>query len=229
MENRWLKEALFMGMTSNAFKLGTVLTLGWFWPRLAGCSVLYRGFSMETIDFADILAVAGAEAGQIQPPTYVPHNSSSTYFYVIRRANSCGDQENTLAAAVKVALGADGELVQPQPNSVFDVRAQQVAGSKVELIWFYCPLEQQSRPACFKVYCDAGTGQVDYENPIDVISYAGRKFYSYQSDSLDTGVYLFAIRAEDVAGTENSSLAVIKIQLDSTKPEAINILGIEAV
>jgi len=28
METKWLKEALYTGMTANAFKLGTVLTLG---------------------------------------------------------------------------------------------------------------------------------------------------------------------------------------------------------
>ena len=71
METMWLKEVLFAGQTSNAFKLGTVLTLGWFWPRIAGCSVLYRGSSMETIEFENILAVTEADACQVLPPSYV--------------------------------------------------------------------------------------------------------------------------------------------------------------
>ncbi len=227
METKWLKDALFVGMTANAFKLGTVLTLGWFWPRTGGCSLLYRGSSMERIDFANILTVADAEAAEISPPSYVQHSDSSTYFYVIRRANNCGDQEHTLSAAVKVSLSANGELVPPRPNSVFGVRSQQVNGNKIELIWCYCPIEQESAPAYFKVYYDAGTGQIDYENPIATIGYAGRRFYNYQSGILEAGRYLFAIRTEDSAGTKDSSLAQLRIQLDTTSPDAIDILSIE--
>ena len=54
VERDWLREALFNGMTANAFKLGTTLSLGWFWVRVAGCSVLYRGSSMGEIDFVNI-------------------------------------------------------------------------------------------------------------------------------------------------------------------------------
>jgi len=229
METKWLKEALFAGMTANAFKLGTVLTLGWFWPRVAGCSVLYRGNSMTTIDFANILTVAEANACEISPPSYVQHNSNSTYFYVVRRANNHGCQEHTLAAAVKVSIDANGDLAQPQPNSIFAVRAEQGAGSKIQLAWFYCPIDQKSEPVCFKVYYDAGTGQIDYENPIAVIRYTGRTFYNYQSDTLDAGTYLFVIRAEDATGTENASLARTRIQLDTIIPDAADILSAETV
>ncbi len=229
METKWLKEALFSGMTANAFKLGTVLTLGWFWPRVTGCSVLYRGSSMEQIDFENILAVADVDTYEISPPSYVQHNSSSTYFYVIRRANNYGDEECTLAAAVKVVIDADGGLAQPQPNSIFEVKAEQVTGSKIQLVWFYCPIAQESELVCFKVYYDAGTGQIDYENSLAEISYAGRRFYNYQSDTLDAGRYLFAIRAEDAAGTEDASLARIRIQLDTTSPDAVDVLSAETV
>lgn len=227
METKWLKDALFVGMTANAFKLGTVLTLGWFWPRIGGCSLLYRGSSMEQIDFANILAVAEVDADEISPSSYVQHSDSSTYFYVIRRANNCGDQEHTLSAAVKVSLSANGELVPLQPNSILSVRAEQVPGSKIQLVWFYCPIKQQSAPVCFKIYYDAGTGQIDYETCIAAIRYAGRRFYSYQSGILEAGRYLFAIRTEDSAGTKDNSLAQLRIQLDTISPNAIDILSIE--
>ena len=229
MEPLWLKGALFTGMTANAFKLGTVLTLGWFWLRVTGCSVLYRGYSMEAIDFANILTVAETNAYEISPPSYMQHNNSTTYFYVIRRVNNCGEQECTLAAAVKVAIDADGELAQPQPNSIFEVRAKQVASNKIQLTWFYCPIDQKSEPVRFKIYYDAGTGQIDYENSIATISYAGRIFYNYQSDTLNADRYLFAIKAEDNAGTENASLARISIHLNATSPDAIDILSAEAI
>ena len=229
IESNWKREALFNGMTANAFKLGTTLSLGWFWVRVAGCSVLYRGSSMGEIDFVNILAVAEQDACEISPPSYISHNSGSTYFYVVRRFNNCGYQECTLAASVKVSIESTGELAKPQPNKVFDSVAELVDGNKIKLVWYYCPLEQKSQPMCFNVYYDGRTGQIDYENPLVIISYKGRKFYSYQSGALEAGRYLFAIRTEDASGKENSSLARLRIQLDPTNPDAIDILSAEGV
>jgi hypothetical protein len=228
METIWLKEALSAGMTDRAFKLGTVLTLGWFWTRIGGCSVLYRGTSIETTDFENILAIADKDAEQISPPAYVQHNSNTTYFYVVRRVNNCGYQEHTLAAAVRVAIDANGDLCQLQPNSIFVTRAEQAADNKIQLIWFYCPIEQKSAPVCFNVYYDNGTGQIDYENPLATVDYTSRRFYGYQSDVLQGGKYLFAIRTQDAAGTENNSLAQLNIQLDTTNPGAIDVLSVKA-
>ena len=229
IERSWLREALFNGMTANALKLGTTLSLGWFWIRVTGCSVLYRGPSIERIDFTNILTVAEQNACEISPPSYVPHNNSSIYFYVIRRFSNCGYQELTLAAAAKVSIDANGELEKPQPSNIFSSKAEQVDGNKIQLVWFYCPLEQKSQPVCFNVYYDGGIGQIDYENPLAKISYEGRRFYSCQSGALGAGGYLFTIRAEDEDGVENSSSAQLKIQLDTTNPDAIDILSTETV
>jgi hypothetical protein len=229
IERNWLREALFNGMTANAFKLGTTLSLGWFWVRVAGCSVLYRGPSMERIDFTNILIVVEQNACEISPPSYIPHNNSSIYFYVIRRFSNCGYQELTLTAAAKVSIDASGELEKPQPNNIFSSKAEQVDGNKIQLVWFYCPLKQKSQPVCFNVYYDGGMGQIDYENPLAKISYEGRRFYSYQSGALGAGGYLFTIMAEDADGVENSSSAQLKIQLDTTNPDAIDILSTETV
>jgi len=229
IERKWLVGALFGGMISSASKLGTVLSGGWFWMRPSGCSVLYRGPSMEQMDFAEMLAVAKQDAGAISPPTYVPHETSSTYFYVVRRFNSCGYQEHTLAAAVRVVIDAEGNLAEPMPNSIFAWRVEQVDGNKIQLVWYYCPLEQHSEPACFKIYHDAGTGRVDYENQIGTIGYEGRRFYHYRSGALSAGSYLFAIRAEGAAGVENSSLAHTRIELSTASPDAVNILSAEAI
>jgi hypothetical protein len=224
IEQKWLLDALFNGMTANAFKLGTSLSLGWFWVRVTGCSVLYRGPGMEQIDFRNILAVAGLVAGEISPPGYLPHDSSSIYFYVLRRFNHCGYQECTLAAAAKVCFDANSELAQPQPNKIFASRAEPVGGNGVRLTWFYCPVEQESQPARFNVYGDGRTGQIDFENPLAAIDYRGPKFYSYLSDTLEPGRYLFAIRTEDAAGTENSSSDHLSVEIEGTGPDAIDIL-----
>ena len=76
---------------------------------------------------------------------------------------------------------------------------------------------------------DNSTGQIDYENPIAVISYAGRKFYSYQSDSLEGNRYLFAIRVEDVNGVEDDSLAELVIQVATLSPNSIDTLSAKTI
>ena len=108
----WLRESLFNGVTATAFKLGTVLSSGWFWMRPGGCSVLYRGLKMEEIDFANALTVVEQDDSEISPPDYLGHWDGTTYFYIVRRFNGCGYQEKTLSAAVKVRIGPNGLLAQ---------------------------------------------------------------------------------------------------------------------
>lgn len=224
MERDWLRGALFNGMTPNAFKLGTTLSLGWFWLRTFGCSALCRGPSMEQIDFANILTVAQQDAEIVSPATYVPHDSSSMYFYVVRRFNCCGYQERTLAVAIKVSTNKDGELLEPQPNKVFALRAKQAGSNRILLSWFYCPLEQESPPVCFNVYYDNRTGQIDYQVPLASISYRGRKFYRYHTYTLAAGRYLFAVSVEDANGMESSSSAQLTVQVNAASPDPIEIL-----
>jgi hypothetical protein len=229
IERQWLTDALFNGMTSNAIKLGTALSGGWFWTRPTGCTALYRGSNMEQIDFDNILAVAEQDAELLTLPDYVLQKNESTWFYVVRKFNNCGWQEHTLQAAVKVAIDADGGLVESSPNGIFAWRAEQAAGNKVQLIWFYSPLEQMSKPVHFKIYYDGGTGQIDYENPIAEIAYRGQKFYSLRSEALPIGRYLFAIRAEDASGVQNNSLAQLAIDIEDVSPDEIEILKVETL
>lgn len=216
-------------MTANAFKLGTVLTRGWFWVRPDGCSVLYRGGSMGSIDFENVLVVAPFLGTQISPPTYIEHKSSTTYYYLVRRVNTCGDEERTLHCAARVVIDGEGELVSPEPDDVLQIRVEQVANGKVRLVWFYCPVAQQSEPAYFRIYTDGGTGQINYENPADFVSYHGQGFYRYESESLNPGRHVFAVRAEDTAGADDGSYAQRQVHVDTTSPTVVEILSIEAI
>jgi hypothetical protein len=225
----WLRGALFNGMTANALKLGTTPSQGWFWTRIAGCSALYRGTDIEEMDFDTILTVTDIDACEILPPDYLPHESSSAYFYVVRRYNHCGYQEHSLAAMAKVSFDAEGQLDKPRPNKIYAAKAEQLDADKVRLTWFYCPLKQDSQPISFNIYYDCRTGQIDYEKPLAVISYKGQKFYSYESNQLEPGRYLFAIRPEDPGGNENNSSACLSIELDNKCPDAISILQAETI
>jgi len=229
IERQWIREALFNGISANAFKLGTALTVGWFWVRVSGCSALYRGAGMEQIDFTNILAIAAQDARDIRPPSYLLHNSNSTYFYVVRRFNNCGYRECTLSAAVGLSIDAGGELAKPLPNNIFCSKTEQMDGNKIRLVWFYCPVGQKSKPEHFKIYWDGRTGQIDYDNPVATINYQGRKYYNYETVTLEPGRYLFAIRAEDAHGVENNSLSQLKIDMCTDTPDSISILSAETV
>jgi len=226
MDTKWLREALFCGHTSNAFKLGTVLTVGWFWVRIDGCSVLYRGEGMEAIDFSNLLVVYPLDTCQMSPPSYFQHNSGTTYFYIMRRNNRCGYEEYTTGCSAKVSIDADGELAEPKPNKIFEVKARYIDGNRLQLVWYYCPINQESEPVYFAIYSDNGSGQIDYENPIAEVNYIGRCFYSYESEPLDYGRFLFAVKAVDSSDIENTSLGHIAIEIRDDNPDDIDILSI---
>lgn len=227
-EYGWLREALFAGMTANAFWLGTVLTNGWFWARREGCTVLYGGPSMEGIDFVNILAVSELKAGEISPPNYLKHSGGETYFYAVRRFNGCGYHERTLAGAVKVAIRPDGNLSKPAPNNILAGSAEQITNERIRLVWFYWPLEQGSQPVCFRIYHGDGTRQVDFENPLGSVVYRGRRFYGWESGTLDDGEHLFAIAAEDAEGAEGCPVQLM-VGVCGETPAAVGIVGAASV
>jgi hypothetical protein len=222
-------DSLYEGDSPNGVKLGMGLTGGDFWPRPAGCQNLYRGTSMEAIDFGSILTVAGPTETQIDSPDWLQHLPSTTYFYLVRRTNSCGQEEHTLGAAEKVVIDGFGNLADSECNSVFSVRAKQIDANKVELVWFYLPIEQKAAPCCFRIYGDNGSGQINYENAITQTDYVGRKFYTWQSETLSADRYLFCIRALTTTGVDDGFLGQIKVHLEKTKPGAIEILKAEVL
>ncbi len=228
MDTKFYRDALFGGMTSNAFKLGTVLTLGWFWVRRDGCAILYRGSSFWTVDFEDILLVTGPEPIEITVPSYIPHEGGQTYYYAVRRANGFGCLEHGLQGVVKAVIDAEGRLLKPRPNSVFALKAEQQTDSSIRLSWYYCPLAQESEPVRFNIYGDNGTGEVDYENAIAVTEYEGKGFYSCEVTVADDGRYSFAVRAEDKAGTEGD-VSVNTIDIVSIVSDSPVIADVQAV
>ncbi len=222
-------DSLYEGDSPNGVKLGMGLTGGEFWARPAGCQNLYRGISMEAVDFNDLIAVAGLAETQVACPAWLEHLPSTTYFYLVRRANGCGQEEHTLGAAEKVVIDSYGNLAEPKCNSVFSVRARQIDANKVELVWFYQPIEQKAAPSCFRIYSDNGSGQIDYENPVAQIGYVGRMFYTWRSEILSANRYLFCIKAITATGVDGGFPGQIKIHLEIIKPGAIEILETETV
>lgn len=229
LEKTWLMDISSNGMTGNAVKLGTVLSMGWFWMRNNGCDALYRGMNIEQIDFKNILRIVEPDTESILPPVFCEHENDMSYFYIVRHFNKIGIVEQTIRATVKVSLDSNGNIKVNRPNAIFTLNAKILEDSIVRLEWFYCPLEQKSIPNCFRIYFDNGSGQVDYENSIAEVHYTNRNVYHFVSQSLDTKAYLFAIKAENLDGFESISATQIKVQMPNNNPLSIEILNVTNV
>jgi hypothetical protein len=222
MDLKFYKEALLRGMTGNAFKLGTVLTGGWFWVRIRGCMMLYCGDDLSTIDFDHILAIESADAEQINVSVAggPEHCAGDSYLYVVRRANNCGMMEYDLQGLVFVRFDSEGRLGRPRPNGVFGLQARQVASEKAELGWYYCPLGQRAEPACFVIYIsDVRIGTVEFK---------GKGFYSFAIEQLDEGRSCFAVKAEDRTDVSGPP-AVCCLELNCAVPPKARIISAEAL
>ncbi len=210
IERAWLREALFGGMGDTGFKLGTVLSGGWFWMRQAGLAAVYRGVRMDGVDFDRIIAAGDVDCRQLQPPAYVPHNPGSTWYYVLRRFNGFGICERTFGAATRVRIGGDGRLAAGRANGVFGADGAQVTANAVRLRWFYEPLGQAGEPERFNVYSDADSGQINYEAVVGSTEYRGRGFYECTVESLQAGRHTFAVVSQTSEGGE-SDAAIIAV------------------
>jgi hypothetical protein len=229
IEASWRREALFNGMTSTAFQLGTILTGGWFWVRRRGCIALYSGAAPAQIDVSRILHVAGAEARELSLPSHLSPPAGSARCYLVRRFNACGCQEQTTAAVVVVRLTPDGQWEPPAPNAVLDLQGEEIPNHKIRLVWSYCPLDQATPPERFNLYWDGGTGQIDVENPLATIPYQGRRSYRYDSGVLDEGRYTFAVRAASVDGTENMTAPTVTCPLLNLPIEPVSIVAAQSI
>lgn len=218
-------DSLFEGDSANGVKLGMGLTGGDFWPRVEDCQNLYRGGSVCTIDFDTILAVRDVDEILIGCGDEVGHEAGQSYLYVVRRANRCGDQEQSFGAAIMAVFDGESGLIEPGCNKVFSIFAEQIKGPRVRVVWYYCPIGQEVACGGFNVYSDNGTGQVDYETPVTAVDYAGARFYSYKSDVLSEGRYLFVIRAVSKIGQENNFDGAIEIEIGDMLPDGVGSLS----
>jgi hypothetical protein len=227
-ERLWLREALFNGTTGAAFKLGTTLTQGWFWMRRNGCTALYQGESIVRVDFNSVVHVTEADAREISLLAGSSPTPGSTCYYAIRRFNSCGYQEKTMAVVV-VHIAPDGQSVVSSPNAIVGLKGESIDGSKLRLVWFYCPVDQKAIPNRFNIYWDAGSDKIDLEHAWAVIPCQGRKLHHYYSDVLQNGQYGFLIKTAAGVAVESVQAASVTCQVQSSSSEPITILAVKAI
>ena len=220
MEAEWQADILFNGMTANAFKLGTVLSLGWFWMRPSGCMTIYRGQDGD-IDFDTLLAVMDSSDEQIAIGNqYLPANS--VWHYVRCVVSGCGLMGDNSDPCV-VKIDENGDMFGKMPNTPLLLRAEKEASGKIRLRWRYSAIDQETAPTGFNVYIDTGSG-FDYDNPIDTVAYDLGKDgeFTWLSAALTNGqLYRFIVRSGHVNEAETRNTAFVAAIADSAGPSAI--------
>ena len=227
METKWLKEALYGGMTSNAFKLGTVLSLGWFWMRPAGCYTVYKGQDGD-IDYDTLLAVMELNDTQVSMAHQdLPLNT--IWEYIRRQVSGCG-LESADSPSCIVAIDANGDMIGNAPNTPLSVTIEVLSGGRLKLRWRYTKLSEEIAPTGFKIYMDSGSG-FDFDTPEATVLYrhgraGGLEWqhgeFSWISDELVHGqLYKFIVRGYRTGEGETRNTDFVAAAADSVGPAAI--------
>lgn len=215
-------DSLFNGDSAKGIKLCLGLTEGDFWTRTAGAQILYKGQSIDDAETAGIEDVSNVN----EKFEIAGGRPSSRWFYIVRRVNCCGIEEQTLKATVIVELDNSGNLVTQSCNKIFNVSAKQIEGNKILLKWFYQPIHQVGKIKSFKIYNDNGNGTIDYQNPIGSVNYIGRRFYQFLTNVLTGSDYKFSIRAIAEDDSNDEFKGQIKIGLNKQPPESVLMISI---
>jgi len=218
MESKFLKDALFSGMTSNAFKLGTILSLGWFWLRTAGGHTVYRGQD-GVFDYDNIQAVMNVSASSVTIPGQgLPANT--IWHYIRRQVSHCGLESEDSSPCI-VQIDSAGDMIGNTPNPPLNLEIEQLADAKLKLRWRYTRVDEEIAPTGFKIYMDSGEG-FDFETPEDTVVYRHTPEYSWTSDELIDGqLCKFCVRSYRTDAGESQNTNYVSARADSLGPDAI--------
>ena len=203
--------------------LGLGLTWGRFWSRRSGCCNLYQGCGhVDDINYEDIRAVGPSE-GEMELIGVLVCEPDTDYFYAVRRVSGSGKQEQGTQAVVKFSLDENGKVKSDRPNRILDLTAHAVPVGRVKLYWWYWCMGQEVEPRSFRIYGDNGSGEIDYEQEVAEVDYAGSRLYNYVSSvGVDGKVYRFSVRAVGDNGVDDGSLSYAEARVDLSGPESLD-------
>ncbi len=224
METKFF-DSLHNGDSANGVALCMGITDGDFWAMVGGAQVLYKGQSIDDVDFERIEDAANVN----EKFSIAGGGASSRTYYIVRRVNCCGYEEKTVNAVIRVEFDSLGNLVENGCNKIIDVSAQQIDNGKIKLRWFYQVINQSKKIKSFSIFTDNGTGTIDYQTPIASVEYAGRKFYQFVTDVLTGDYYRFCIRAVAQDDSENQFNGEVKIWLNKQSPDGIGVIICQTV
>ena len=217
MDVKFLKNVVYKGRCSNAFKLGMIFASGKGWMKPAGCHVVYRGED-GVMDYSTIQAVMNVDAADVTIAVQdLPAETS--WHYVRRQVSDCG-LESANSPICVVEIDAEGEMELPIPNSPSELKIAKAAGGKLLLTWRYIRINEAISPVGFNVYQDSGEG-FDYELPAATVRYTRASDYKWISPELTDGqLYKYVVRA--FASAEEVNTVTVQENADAQGPVLID-------
>ncbi len=126
-------------------------------------------------------------------------DETGIYAWLARAVDTDGQEEQGITRVLASAFGAGA--VTAYPAEPLMVRADPIAGGKVDVAWHYAPWQETGGPgAAFeaRIYWDDATGTVDYSSPHATVAMGSPTKdadYSWQSGVLADGEdHLFVVR-----------------------------------
>ncbi len=198
------------GLSETGVANGLLLTGGWFWARVRGGYLLYRGLGgWGNIDWDRPVGAAAADAGEVREFGWMARGPAGGYWYGVRKVGGGGAMTAPGGSAVGCGVDETGQLVGPLPGDVERVWARQAGQGRVLVCWCYGGPYETARPVAFHIYGDGGTGQVNYGQPIATVAWdLRRQVYGWLSSVYAVGERVrFGVRAA-TAGGEGSGCEV---------------------
>jgi len=203
--SKWLAwwQPLRGGLTLWGLANGLPLTNGWFWARVRGGYLLYRGCgSRDQIDWSRPAGAAAVDATVIREYGWMRQDQPGEHWYGVRAVSGAGLESEPSFDAAGCGVGDDGCLIGALPGDVERAWAEPAAAGRVLLRWLYAATYEGAPPSEFRIYHDSGTGQIDYAQPAATVAWdLRRRVYRWLSGTYFHGTRnRFVVRAANAAG-----------------------------
>lgn len=219
---KWLTwyDPIHRGWTPEGIANGVCATSGYSFPRIRGGYNLRRAIGEVPDGTAVIVGAAGADATTIQTFPWVSHAADTEYTYRVTAIGGGGVENVTDEITAVVPFDDGGDWVGLKPNAPTDLRVTAASGGKFTLKWTYNRAGEQVEPSQFRIYNDAGSGTVDYETVVSMVTYRrGRFHYETLSSAFDDGARVrWSVRAVSAGGVEEENLVVVEQWADAQAP-----------
>jgi hypothetical protein len=204
LAGKWINwwQPLLGGLTRWGLASGLPLTCGWFWARVRGGCLLYRGLSTRAaINYDHPVGAAGHDATEMLQYDWIA-SPAGPCWYAARIIGPGGLEARTSPPPIGLVIGETGQVLGGLPGDIERAWAQPAGAGRIQVCWRYSPTYETDPPVEFRIYHDAGSGSIDYEHPIAVPAWdLRRNTYRWLSEPYADGTRVrFAVRAASAAG-----------------------------
>ena len=230
---RWLDhyDPIHRGVTPAGIAGGVAMRNGFAWGRPAGGYNLMRSTGSGFVP-GDARAV-GATSPTVADPATAKNfpgfawPASAVCWLHVRALSPGGAADVQPPTGIRIETDADRVPLAPVPNPPARLHAEAVAGGYVRLSWRHDPAGEAIAPASWRIYSDAGAGQLDYDSVVATASGGIARVGAYAHGT----TVRFGVRAVSSAGNEEENTGIVTVTVDAQGPADLPapqlVLGVE--